>query len=52
VPHHWITIAVGRVCLKCSLAQITDEFEDGAECADDKPYKRPPAKPKPAKGDT
>lgn len=38
MSHTWHKIAVGRVCLNCSVAQATDEFDDSKPCTDDKPY--------------
>ena len=30
--HHWVDIALGRVCIGCELAQLTGEFVDDAPC--------------------
>jgi hypothetical protein len=32
VAHQWHTIALGRICDRCMLAQPTDEFDDRAPC--------------------
>jgi hypothetical protein len=52
MPHHWINIALGRVCLACSLAQASGEFDDDAKrpCSKDRPFEPPPAKPTQAAG--
>jgi hypothetical protein len=43
MPHEWIKITLGRVCLACSLAQADGEFDDGANrpCPKDVPYVPP-----------
>lgn len=45
MPHQWIKITLGRVCLRCSLAQAEGEFDDerARPCPKDKPYEPPKA---------
>jgi hypothetical protein len=31
-PHRWISIAAGRVCTECQLAQANGEFDDTVPC--------------------
>ena len=38
MPHEWLTIALGRVCSKCSVVQADGEFDDDDKCARDKLY--------------
>jgi hypothetical protein len=42
MPHSWFTIALGRVCMKCSLTQENGKFDDKAGCPRDKPYEPAP----------
>jgi hypothetical protein len=35
MPHHWQTIAAGRICIRCRLAQAKDEFKDDVPCHED-----------------
>jgi hypothetical protein len=34
MPHHWQTIAAGRICIRCRLTQAKGEFE-GVPCPED-----------------
>ncbi len=42
MPHRWLKIAVGRVCIQCSLAEAHGEFTDDKNpCPQDNPYLDP-----------
>jgi hypothetical protein len=52
MPHTWIKIALGRVCLGCSLVQADGEFDDDnpRPCPKDAPYKQAPPGEEPPSG--
>jgi hypothetical protein len=42
MPHHWITVRLGRICSECSTVQENGKFsDDGPPCTKDKPYGPP-----------
>ena len=41
MSHHWLKIALGRVCSQCSEAQATGAFKDDRVCPRDQRYVAP-----------